>query len=106
VAGVVAADLLESTASELAAFVAGADAIVHCAYHRPASDDPQSQYDGERCNVDLMQLVYQLALSHGVRRVVAASTNQATNPDFLRRLEQRPHVLEHQQRPQGNRLPV
>jgi nucleoside-diphosphate-sugar epimerase len=77
VEGVVVADLLGATAIELASLVAGADAIVHCAYHRPAASDPQSQYDGERRNVDLMQRVYQLALDHGVRRVVAASTNQA-----------------------------
>jgi hypothetical protein len=77
VEGIVTADLLSSTAAELASLVAGADAIVHCAYHRPAGDDPQSQYDGERRNVDIMQRVYQLALDHGVRRVVAASTNQA-----------------------------
>ncbi len=57
--------------------VAGVDAIVHCAYHRPAGDDLQTQYDGERRNVDIMQRVYQLALDHGVQRVVAASTNQA-----------------------------
>jgi hypothetical protein len=77
VEGVVVADLLEASASELTSLVAGADAIVHCAYHRPAAPDPQSQYDGERRNIDLMQRVYQLALDHGVRRVVAASTNQA-----------------------------
>jgi nucleoside-diphosphate-sugar epimerase len=77
VEGVVVADLLEAPASELTSLVAGADAIVHCAYHRPAGDDPQSQYNGERRNVDIMQRVYQLALDHGVRRVVAASTNQA-----------------------------
>jgi nucleoside-diphosphate-sugar epimerase len=77
VEGIVVADLLAATASELASLVAGVDAIVHCAYHRPTGDDPQSQYDGERRNVDLMQRVYQLALDHGVRRVVAASTNQA-----------------------------
>ena len=75
--GVIIADLLGASASELASLVAGVDAIVHCAYHRPAGDDPQAQYDGERRNVDIMQRVYQLALSHGVRRVVAASTNQA-----------------------------
>jgi len=75
--GVIIADLLGASASELASLVAGVDAIVHCAYHRPAGDDPQAQYDGERRNVDMMQRVYQLALSHGVRRVVAASTNQA-----------------------------
>lgn len=77
VPGIVVADLLESTADELTALVAGVDAIVHCAYHRPAGDDPQSQYDGERLNVDIMQRVYQLALDHGVQRVVATSTNQA-----------------------------
>ena len=75
--GVNIADLLGASASELASLVAGVDTIVHCAYHRPAGDDPQAQYDGERRNVDMMQRVYQLALDHGVRRVVAASTNQA-----------------------------
>jgi UDP-glucose 4-epimerase len=74
---VIIADLLGAPASELAPLVAGVDAIVHCAYHRPDGDDIQSQYDGERRNVDMMQRVYQLALDHNVRRVVAASTNQA-----------------------------
>jgi L-alanine-DL-glutamate epimerase-like enolase superfamily enzyme len=41
----------------------------HCAYHRPAGNDPQSQYDGERRNVNLVQRVYQLALDQGVRRL-------------------------------------
>jgi NAD+ dependent glucose-6-phosphate dehydrogenase len=77
VAGVVVGDLLSAGASELTSLVAGADVIVHCAYHRPTDDDPQAQYDGERLNVDMMQRVYQLALDHDVRRVVAASSNQA-----------------------------
>jgi len=77
VEGLVVADLLGADAAELAPLVAGVDAIVHCAYHRPSGGDPQSQYDGERRNVDMAQRVYQLALDHGVRRVVAASTNQA-----------------------------
>ena len=77
VEGVIMADLLGATDSELAPLVAGVDVIVHCAYHRPAGDDHQSQYEGERRNVDLMQRVYQLAFDHGVQRVVAASTNQA-----------------------------
>jgi nucleoside-diphosphate-sugar epimerase len=55
--GVVVADLLGATDTELAALVAGADAIVHCAYHRPAGDDHQSLYEGERRNVDLMRSV-------------------------------------------------
>lgn len=77
VEGVIVADLLGAPVAELAPLVAGVDTIVHCAYHRPAGDGIQSQYDGERRNVDLMQRVYQLALDHDVRRVVAASTNQA-----------------------------
>ena len=75
--GVSVIDLLEADAATLAPLVAGVDTIVHCAYHRPTGNDPQSQYDGERPNVDMAQRIYQLALDHGVRRVVAASTNQA-----------------------------
>jgi hypothetical protein len=77
VEGVVVADLLEGDTATVEQLVAGVDAIVHCAYYRPTGDDPQSQYDGERRNVDMAQRIYQLALDHGVRRVVAASTNQA-----------------------------
>ena len=77
VEGVVVADLLNADTAELAPLFAGLDAIVHCAYHRPSGNDPQSQYDGERRNVDMAQRIYQLALDQGVRRVVAASTNQA-----------------------------
>ncbi len=75
--GVVVADLLEAEPSALAALVAGADTIVHCGRVVPTAKDPQSQYDVERRNVDMMQRIYQAALDHGVRRVVAASTNQA-----------------------------
>ncbi|MEQ4209839.1 NAD(P)-dependent oxidoreductase [Actinopolymorpha sp. B17G11] len=71
------ADLLNAPAGELAPLFEGVDTVVHTAYHRPSGDDPQSKYDGERLNIDLMQRVYQLSLDHGVRRVVAASTNQA-----------------------------
>ncbi|HET9223626.1 MAG TPA: NAD(P)-dependent oxidoreductase [Roseiflexaceae bacterium] len=74
---VVVADLLAGDPAIIEPLVAGVDTIVHCAYYRPTGDDPQSQYDGERRNVDMAQRVYQLALDHGVRRVVAASTNQA-----------------------------
>ncbi|HZC26756.1 MAG TPA: NAD(P)-dependent oxidoreductase [Actinopolymorphaceae bacterium] len=75
--GVAVADLLTDPPDRLARFFEGIDVVVHTAYHRPVGDDLQSRYDGERKNVDLMQRVYQLSLDHGVRRVVAASTNQA-----------------------------
>jgi hypothetical protein len=52
----------------------GVDTVVHCGYIRPR---PEHAYEDERRNVDLMQRVYDLAMTTGVRRVVAASTNQA-----------------------------
>ncbi|MEN9934108.1 MAG: hypothetical protein RLZZ387_687 [Chloroflexota bacterium] len=77
VAGVDVVDLLGDDVETVAPFFAGVDVVVHCGYVRPEGESVQAQYDGERRNVDMMQRVYQLALDHGVRRVVAASTNQA-----------------------------
>jgi hypothetical protein len=77
VEGVEIADLLADDRASLVRLFAGIDVVVHAAYHRPTGSDHQAQYDGERRNVDMMQRVYQLALDQGVRRVVAASTNQA-----------------------------
>jgi hypothetical protein len=74
VPGVEIVDLLEGDASELAALVDGVDTIVHCGYVRPAGEPT---YAEERRNVDMMQRVYEVASTAGVRRVVAASTNQA-----------------------------
>ena len=70
-------DLLSDDDSDLEPFFSDVDAVVHCGRLKPDGDDPRSQYEGERRNVDMMQRVYQLALEGGVRRVVAASTNQA-----------------------------
>lgn len=75
--GVEIADLLRDDPNTLAPLFSGVDVVVHTGYHRPTGTDPQSLYDGERLNVDMMQRVYGLALEQGVRRVVAASTNQA-----------------------------
>jgi hypothetical protein len=75
--GVEALDLLSASSTELETIFTGVDVVVHSAYHRPDGSEPQNQYDGERRNIDMMQRVYQMALDHGVRRVVAASTNQA-----------------------------
>ena len=76
VEGVEVVDLLDADPASLAPLFAGLDVVVHTAYQHPVGDDPQARYDVERRNVDMMQRVYQLALDHGVRRVVAASTNQ------------------------------
>jgi hypothetical protein len=75
VPGVEVFDLLEGESSELADLVAGVDTVVHCGYVRPAAEP---SYAEERRNVDMLQRVYEAASAAGVRRVVAASTNQAS----------------------------
>ena len=77
VEGVEVSDLLSDEDSALEPLFSDVDVVVHCGHFKPDGDDPRSQYAGERRNVDLMQRVYQLSLEGGVRRVVAASTNQA-----------------------------
>ena len=75
VPGVEIFDLLKRDESDLATLFTGVDTIVHCGYLRPA-DEPT--YAEERRNVDMLQRVYEVASTTGVRRVVAASTNQAS----------------------------
>lgn len=77
VEGVEVADLLSDDDSTLEPLFSDVEVVVHCGHLKPDGEDPRSQYEGERRNVDMMQRVYQLALEGGVRRVVAASTNQA-----------------------------
>ena len=72
--GVEIADLLNDDRSQLEALFRGVDAVVHCGYIHPR---PDAVYEDERKNVDMMQRVFDLALQAGVKRVVAASTNQA-----------------------------
>jgi hypothetical protein len=75
VPGVEIVDLLAADRATLEDLFAGIDTVVHCGYIRP---NPDAVYEGERQNVDLMQRVFDVALATGVRRVVAASTNQAS----------------------------
>src|SRR5918998_5648174 len=75
--GVEVADLLGEDRGVLERLFSDVDVVVHTGHQKPTGEDPQSRYEGERRNVDMMQRVYQLALDCGVRRVVAASTNQA-----------------------------
>jgi NAD dependent epimerase/dehydratase family len=77
VEGIEIADLLGDDRSKLEQYFKNIDVVVHTAHRKPAGTDPQSLYNVERSNVDMMQRVYQLSLECGVRRVVAASTNQA-----------------------------
>jgi UDP-glucose 4-epimerase len=84
--GVELVDLAAATDEALAEYFTGVDAVVHAAYARPAGEDVKAQYDAERATIDLMQRVYQVCGDCGVRRLVAASTNQASkwyeNPYF------------------------
>ena len=77
VEGVEVVNLLEEDPARLAALFTDVDVVIHNAYIKPEGTEPQTRYDGERRNIDLMQRVFQLSLDNGVRRVVAASTNQA-----------------------------
>jgi nucleoside-diphosphate-sugar epimerase len=61
----------------------GVDAVVHLAHLRPSSDSLHDRYLAERGDVDMAYIVYQLSLEEGVRRVVMASSNHAT--DFYER---------------------
>ncbi len=74
VEGVEVVDLLNEDRANLVPYFQGIDTVVHTAFQRP---DPDNPYVGERQNVDMTQRVYDLASELGVRRVVAASTNQA-----------------------------
>jgi len=72
--GVEVVDVLQADRSTLEELFRDIDTVVHTGYIRPRRD---AVYEDERKNVDLMQRVYDVALTTGVRRVVAASTNQA-----------------------------
>ncbi len=74
VQGVKVLDILDADQAEVEVIFDGVDTVVHCGYIRPR---PDHVYEDERRNVDLMQRVFELSMQAGVRRVVAASTNQA-----------------------------
>ena len=88
VEGVQELDLLACSDDELGALLDGVEVVVHCGYVRPAGEP---SYADERRNVDLTQRVFEAARLAGVRRVVAASTNQAAKwyeqPWFARRID-------------------
>lgn len=75
VEGVEVVDLTAVTPDALTELCDGVDTVVHCGYVRPAGEP---SYASERLNVDLTHKVYEAAVAGGVRRVVCASTNQAS----------------------------
>jgi hypothetical protein len=82
VAGVELADFLADDVAPLARHFDGVDAVVHLGYFRPPGKSVTGEdksYLEERPNVDMAERVYRLALDHGVRRVVVASSNHAAD---------------------------
>jgi len=83
------ANLLSDDDADLEPLFDWAEAVIHCSHMRPGGANPgstpgtesgmdiQTLYEGERRNLDMMHRVYRLSMERGVRRVVAASTNQA-----------------------------
>ena len=70
-------DMLADDDSKLGPLFDWADVVVHCGHLYPQGEDLDSSYVGERRNLDMMHRIYRLSLERDVRRVVAASTNQA-----------------------------
>ncbi len=89
--GIVIADLLRPDRDEYRAHFRGADAVIHCGYVRAPGLGPDIWQDtsdvrfwAEHQNVALAYNIYRTALEEGVRRVVVASSNHAT--DYYERL--------------------
>ena len=99
VAGVVAADLTDRDRDAYRAHFAGADAVVHAAFVRPAdraetpvagrsalpggrdsiASQSEARFRAEFANVEMAYNVYQAAREEGVRRVVMISSNHAAD---------------------------
>ena len=77
VEGVEVVDLLSEDDTKLGPLFDWAEVVVHCGHFKPEEGGLASLYEGERRNLDMMHRVYRLSMERGVRRVVAASTNQA-----------------------------
>ena len=75
VEGVEVLDLLDDPADRFTELCRDVDTVVHCGM-RPPSGTPS--YAAERVNLDMTARVYEAARTAGVRRVVVASTNQAS----------------------------
>jgi NAD+ dependent glucose-6-phosphate dehydrogenase len=82
VEGAQIADFLAEDVTPLARHFDGVDAVVHLGYWRPPGKTVTGEdksYLEERPNVDMAERVFRMALDHGVRRVVVASSNHAAD---------------------------
>ena len=72
-------DLLNKDRDSYRKFFRGADAVLHCAYHRAQDQGDDISFSSELENLQLTYNVYQVAWEERVRRLVAASTNHAAD---------------------------
>ena len=91
VPGIVVADLTRPDRDEYRRHFRGADAVIHCGYVRAPGlyattwrNSSDAKFWAEHQNVALAYNVYRTALEEGVRRVVVASSNHAS--DYYERL--------------------
>jgi len=89
VPGVVVANLMDPNRDAYRRHFRGADAVIHCAWVRPPEPidwegNTEARFWTEHQNLALAYNVYRTALEEGVRRVVVASSNHAT--DYYERL--------------------
>ena len=89
--GIVVADLTRPDRDEYRRHFRRADAVIHCGYVRAPGldattwqDNSDAKFWAEHQNVALAYNVYRTALEEGVRRVVVASSNHAS--DYYERL--------------------
>ena len=79
VPGALLADLMHKDRDSYRHHFAGADAVVHCAYHRVGDQGDDAYFSSELANLQMTYNVYQVAWEERVRRLVAASTNHAAD---------------------------
>ena len=73
-------DLMHRDRNRYSHHFSGADAVVHCAYHRIHDQGDDTYFSSELANLQLTYNVYPVAWEESLRRVVAASTNHAADP--------------------------
>jgi NAD+ dependent glucose-6-phosphate dehydrogenase len=85
VPGIALADLADPDRARYQQHFEGVETVVHLGYKHPGSADwgadlpPIERFDGEFANVGMAQNVYRAAFEAGVRRVVMASSNHASD---------------------------
>ncbi|HKX19659.1 MAG TPA: NAD(P)-dependent oxidoreductase [bacterium] len=90
VPGMVVCDLAKRNRDEYRTHFRGADAVIHCGFVRAGAlssswqNNADARFWAEHQNVAMAYNVYRTALEEGVRRVVVASSNHAS--DYYERL--------------------